>query len=227
MSTVVKTAGFAAFLRIFSFCFAPLQDFWMPILLAITVITLFIGNLTAVYQQSVKRMLAYSSISHVGYLMFAIVALGKTSANAVFLYAAAYSVASIIAFAGVILLQKQTGSDFFDNFNGLSKKNPFLAFTITVAMLSLAGIPLTAGFIGKFMMFGQALEQYRLWLVVIGVVNASIGIYYYFKVIIAMYFKDNEMKQLTVPTYYKIVLTLSTAVTILLGVYPDLITNLL
>ncbi len=227
MSTVVKTAGFAAFLRLFSFCFVPLQDFWMPVLLVITIITLFIGNITAVYQQSMKRMLAYSSISHVGYMLFAIVALGKNSGNSVFLYAAAYSVASIIAFAVVILLQKQTGSDTFESFNGLSKKNPFLAFTLTIAMLSLAGIPLTAGFIGKFLMFGQALEQYHLWLVIIAVVNASIGIYYYFKVIIAMYFRDNEMLHLTVPVYYRLVLTLSTAITILLGVYPGLLTNLL
>src|SRR6201999_3120439 len=98
MSTVVKTAGFAAFLRLFTACFAPVSDFWVPVLLVITIITLFIGNITALYQRSFKRMLAFSSISHAGYLLFAIAALGVTSANSVFMYASAYSIASIIAF---------------------------------------------------------------------------------------------------------------------------------
>ena len=163
MSTVVKTAGFAAFLRLFSACFAPLSDFWVPVLLVITIVTLFIGNITALYQQSFKRMLAFSSISHAGYLLFAIVALGAGSANSVFMYATAYSIASIIAFGALILVQQQSGSDNFDSFNGLSKRNPFLALVLTIAMLSLAGIPLTAGFIGKFFMFSGAMKakQYQ------------------------------------------------------------------
>ncbi len=114
MSTVVKTAGFAAFLRLFSECFAPMSDFWMPVLLVITIVTLFIGNITALYQQSFKRMLAFSSISHAGYLLFAIVALGAGSANSVFMYSTAYSIASIIAFGALILVQQQSGSDNFD-----------------------------------------------------------------------------------------------------------------
>ena len=141
MSTVVKTAGFAAFLRLFAECFAPMANFWMPALLIITILTLFIGNITALYQQSFKRMLAFSSISHAGYLLFAIVALGASSANSVFVYATAYSIASIIAFAALILVHQQSGSDSFDSFNGLAKKNPFLAFVLTLSMLSLAGIP--------------------------------------------------------------------------------------
>ena len=151
MSTVVKTAGFAAFLRLFMICFAPLHDYWMPVLLVISVLTLFIGNVTALYQQSFKRMLAFSSISHAGYMLFALVALGPLSGNAIFVYASAYSVASVIAFAVLILVKRQTGADTFDSFNVLAKKNHFLAFTLTISMLSLAGIPLTAGFIGKFM----------------------------------------------------------------------------
>jgi NADH-quinone oxidoreductase subunit N len=172
-------------------------------------------------------MLAYSSISHVGYMLFAIVALGTTSSNAVFLYAAAYSIASIIAFGVLILLQRQTGSDTFDSFNGLSRRNPFLAFTLTVAMLSLAGIPLTAGFVGKFMMFSRALSEYHIWLTVLAVLNAVIGIFYYFRVIIAMYFRDTERNQLVVSGYFKFVLALSAAVTIILGVYPGFITDLI
>ncbi|MGB4773697.1 MAG: NADH-quinone oxidoreductase subunit N [Daejeonella sp.] len=226
MSTVVKTAGFAAFLRLFLMCFAPLQDFWMPVLLVITILTLFIGNITALYQHNFKRMLAYSSISHAGYMMFAILALGLSSVNAVFVYATAYSIASIIAFAVLILVQRQTGSANFEGFNGLAKKNPFMAFTLTIAMLSLAGIPLTAGFIGKFMMFTTALGEYQLCLVILAVVNAIIGIYYYLKVIVAMYFKDAERTEVAVPAYFNLLLGFSAVLTIVLGVYPGFISNL-
>lgn len=225
MITVVKTAAFAAFLRLFSACFSPLADFWIPVLLGITVLTLFIGNITALYQQSFKRMLAFSSISHAGYLLFAIVALGAGSANAVFVYTTAYSIASIIAFAVLILVQQQTGNDNFESFNGLGKSNPFLAFVLTVAMLSLAGIPLTAGFIGKFMMFSEALSQYQLTLVIVAIINATIAIFYYFKVIIAMYFREHNRTPLHTPGYFNFVLGLSVILTILIGIYPALISN--
>ncbi len=227
MSTVVKTAGFAAFLRLFSSCFAPLSDFWVPVLLVITIITLFIGNITALYQQSFKRMLAFSSISHAGYLLFAIVALGASSANSVFVYATAYSIASIIAFGALILVQQQSGSDNFDSFNGLSKKNPFLALVLTIAMLSLAGIPLTAGFIGKFFMFSGALRGFHVVLVILAVVNAVISIFYYFRVIIAMYFRDEDRAELTVPAYYKLVFVISALAIVLIGIYPAFISNLI
>ena len=225
MSTVVKTAGFAAFLRLFSACFATVSDFWVPVLLVITIITLFIGNITAVCQQSFKRMLAFSSISHAGYLLFAIVALGASSANSVFMYATAYSIASIVAFGALILVQQQSGSENFEAFNGLSKKNPFLALALTIAMLSLAGIPLTAGFIGKFFMFSGALMKFHVVMVALAVVNAIIAIFYYFRVIIAMYFRDAERAELVIPAYYKFVLGFGALVTILIGVYPSFISN--
>jgi len=227
MSTVAKTAAFAAFLRLFSICFAPLSDFWMPVLLWITVATLFVGNITALYQQSFKRMLAFSSISHAGYLLFAIVALGSASANSVFIYSTAYSIASIIAFGALILVQQQSGTDNFDAFNGLAKRNPFLALVLTVSMLSLAGIPLTAGFIGKFFMFSGALAQYHSTMVILAVINAIISIFYYFRVIIAMYFRSSEREQLAVPGYFSFVLGLAALLTIAIGVYPGLLANLI
>lgn len=226
MMTVVKTAGFAAFLRIFLVCFAPLHDFWMMPLLVITVLTLFIGNVSALYQHSFKRMLAFSSVSHAGYMMFAIVALGNDSINAVILYATAYSVASIIAFAVLILVKRQMGSDHYESFNGLGRKNPFMAFTLTVAMLSLAGIPLTAGFIGKFMMFSSALSEYHVWLVVLAVINAVIGIFYYLRVVVAMYFKESDEHAVQSTALFSMVLAFSAIITIILGVYPGLISNL-
>jgi NADH-quinone oxidoreductase subunit N len=227
MSTVAKTAGFAAFLRLFMASFAPLADFWIPVLVVISILTLFIGNITALYQQSFKRMLAFSSISHVGYLLFAIIALGAASANAVFMYTVAYYIASIIAFGALILVKQQTDSENFESFNGLAAKNPFLAAVLTIAMLSLAGIPLTAGFIGKFYMFNSALSQYQVWLVIIAVVNAIISIFYYFRVIIAMYFRSAERTEVVVPAYYTFVLGFSAIATIVIGVYPSLIANLI
>jgi NADH-quinone oxidoreductase subunit N len=229
MSTVVKTAVFAAFLRLFHYCFAvqSLNDFWVPVLVVLASISLLIGNVTAVYQQHFKRMLAYSSISHVGYMLFAFVTLNASSDNAVFVYAAAYTIASIIAFAALMVVQQQTGNDSFDSFNGLAKKNPLLASTLTISMISLAGIPLTAGFIGKFMMFTGALSGLHVWLVVFAVLNAIIGIAYYFRVVIAMYFKDAERNYLLVSGYFKFVLIISALATIILGVYPGFIANLI
>lgn len=227
MSTVVKTAGFAAFLRLFNNCFQSVSDFWTPALMVITTLTLFVGNITALYQQSFKRMLAFSSISHAGYLLFAIVALGHNSYNSVFVYATAYSIASIIAFAVLILVQQQAGSDNFESFNGLGKKNPFLAFVLTIAMLSLAGIPLTAGFVGKFFMFTGALTQLHLGLVIVAVINAIISIFYYFRVIVAMYVRDDERAELTTPGYFSFVLAFAALVTIIIGVYPSFISDLL
>ncbi len=227
MATVVKTAGFAAFLRLFAICFAPLADFWTPSLLIITIITLFIGNITALYQHNFKRMLAFSSISHVGYMLFAIVALGVASANAVFVYATAYSIASIIAFGVLMLVQQQTGNSSFGNFNGLSKSNPFLAFVLTIAMLSLAGIPLTAGFIGKFFMFSRALSQYQIWLTVFAVINAIISIFYYFRVIIAMYFNHEERAAISIPGNVSFVLGIAAFITLLVGIYPAVISHLI
>jgi NADH-quinone oxidoreductase subunit N len=227
MSTVAKTASFAAFLRLFATCFPLITNIWQPGLIAIAVITLFLGNITALYQQSFKRMLAYSSISHAGYLLFAILALGANSANTILVYATAYSVASIIAFGALILIQQETNSDSFDSFNGLGKKNPFLAFVLTIAMLSLAGIPLTAGFIGKFFAFNMVMSQYHIVLLIIAVINAIISIFYYFRVIVAMYFRSAEREQIAVPPYYVFVLGFAALATIVIGVYPQLVSSLI
>ncbi|WP_421945779.1 NADH-quinone oxidoreductase subunit N [Pedobacter sp.] len=227
MSTVVKTAGFAAFLRLFSDAFAPLHDFWVAPLIVIVCITLFIGNVTALFQKNFKRMLAYSSISHAGYLLFSLVVLSAQSENNVLVYAAAYTFASIIAFAVLILVKQKTGSDSFESFNGLGKKNPLVALALTVAMLSLAGIPLTAGFIGKYLMFLNVMGEYKMLLVAFAILNALVGFYYYFKVIVAVWFKDGAEVELSTPVQYKVVLAVSVAITLILGIYPAIILNLI
>lgn len=227
MSTVVKTAGFAAFLRLFADAFAPLHDFWVAPLMVIVCLTLFIGNVTALFQKNFKRMLAYSSISHAGYLLFSLIVLTKNSGNNVLVYAAAYTFASIIAFAVLILVKQKTGSDSFESFNGLAKRNPFIALCLTVAMLSLAGIPLTAGFIGKYLMFLNVMTEYKTLLVAFAILNALVGFYYYFKVIVAMWFKEGAETELSAPAQYKVVLLVSVAITLVLGIYPAIILNLI
>jgi NADH-quinone oxidoreductase subunit N len=227
MSTVVKTAGFAAFLRLFAGTLGSEHQFWVMPLMVIVCLTLFIGNVTALFQKNFKRMLAYSSISHAGYLLFSLIVLSQYSNNNVLVYASAYTFASIIAFAVLILVKQKTGSDSFESFNGLAKKNPLVALSLTVAMLSLAGIPLTAGFIGKYLMFLNVMQEYQTILVAFAILNALVGFYYYFKVIVAMYFKDGAETELSAPIQYKVVLVISVIVTILLGVYPAVILNLI
>lgn len=229
MSTVVKVASFAAFLRLFGTVFVPLHEFWTPVLLVVIIITLFIGNITAMMQTSFKRMMAYSSISHAGYMLFAIVAIGASSASGILTYATAYCLASVIAFGALILVKRSQGSEQFIAFNGLGKKKPVLAFVLTVAMLSLAGIPLTAGFIGKFMMFNLAMQDYHIVLLLLAVVNAGIGVFYYLRVIVHMYFKESESVDagLAFPLNFKVVLFVAAGLTILLGVYPNCLIGLL
>jgi len=227
MSTVVKTAGFAAFLRLFAGTLAPLHDFWLPPMMGIVCLTLLIGNVTALFQKNFKRMLAYSSISHAGYLLFSLITLTGNSSSNVLVYAAAYTFASIIAFAVLILVKQKTGNDSFESFNGLAKRNPLTALVLTIAMLSLAGIPLTAGFIGKYLMFVNVMKEYQVYLVVFAILNALVGFYYYFKVIVAMYFKDGHETELQTPAQYQVALVLSVLITVILGVYPAVILNLI
>lgn len=227
MSTVVKTAGFAAFLKLFNGTFAPLHEFWVAPLLIIVCLTLVIGNVTALFQKNFKRMLAYSSISHAGYLLFSLIVLTPNSNSNVLVYATAYTFATIVAFAVLILVKQKTGSDSFESFNGLAKRNPIVALGLTVAMLSLAGIPLTAGFIGKYLMFLNVMTEYQTVLVGFAILNALVGFYYYFRVIVAMYFKEGPEVQLEAPVQYKVVLIVSVLVTIILGIFPSIILNLI
>lgn len=227
MSTVVKVASFAGFLRLFSTVLVPLNDFWTPVLLTICIITLFVGNISALMQSSFKRMLAYSSIAHAGYMLFAIVSLGSDSASGIFTYATAYSLASVTAFGILIIVKRKVGSEQFESFNGLAKTSPLLALLLTIAMLSLAGIPLTAGFIGKFMMFNAVMQDYHIILLVLAAINAVIGVFYYLRVVVNMYFRSQEENsKVLIPLNYQLVFFIAAALTLLIGVYPDFLIQL-
>lgn len=218
MATVVKASAFVAFLRLFSVSFGALSNHWMVVLAIITAATLFVGNITAVFQQSVKRMLAYSSIAQAGFMLFAILAVNATAWEGMMIYAVAYSVATIGMFAVLLKLKDYT----YDGFNGLAKKDPVLAFFTTIFILSLAGIPLTGGFMAKYFVLLAAVEQGQLmWLVIFALFMAAISAYYYFRVIIAMYFKQgNPEFQSEVTGSDKFLMALTTAIVILLGIFP-------
>jgi len=225
MMTVAKVAAFIAFFRLFSTSFGKIQEQWQTLIVIITAATLLIGNVTAVFQISVKRMLAYSSISHAGFMMFALFALNDTAKEGLLLYAAAYSLATIGIFAVVMSL-----SDYsIEGFNGLGKKQPLLAFTAVIFLLSLTGIPLTAGFTAKFYVLMAAVKNgHHLWLVIFAVICAAISAIYYFKVIQAMYFKEpvaGVNENIRISSSYGWLLLLTAALIVLLGIMPGLVVD--
>jgi NADH-quinone oxidoreductase subunit N len=220
MATIVKSALFIAFIRLFHNSFGNIQPQWQIFVAIIIAATLFIGNLTAVFQQSVKRMLAYSSIAQAGFMLFAILTINPVAQDGILLYATAYSLATIGIFAILVKMKDRS----FDGFNGLAKHHPVLAATNTIFLLSLAGIPLTAGFFAKYYMLTAALKTgHFLWLVIFAVLCAAVSAYYYFRVIQAMYFKDGEVQELDVTPSFKILLIIVAAIIILLGIFPQLL----
>jgi NADH-quinone oxidoreductase subunit N len=223
MATVVKTAAFGAFFRLFYTCFPDLIEQWSNVLWWIVALTLFIANITAVRQTSVKRMLAYSSIAHAGYLAIAIVSMnGDASARSILYYTLSYSISTIAAFTVLYIVSRNSGRDDFGAFEGLAKTNPFLSFVMVVAMLSLAGIPPTAGFFGKYYIFQNAINTHNAGLVIIAVLGALVGVFYYFRVIIAIYFKPEQSNiPVTVGGLHQVVLFITTLLTLLLGIFPD------
>ena len=229
MATVAKIAAFAAFYRLFSVCFIPVMMPFGWILSGVVALTITIGNLMALQQDSFKRMLAFSGVTNAGYLMLAIVTLyGKTD-SAVFYYSLAYGVASIAAFAVAIIVSKHTGSEKFDSFNGLAKQRPWLAVGLTIAMLSLAGIPPLAGFFGKYYIFSEAVRNGRLFLVIIAVINSIAAVYYYFRVILAMYTKDaaENATAPAVPVAYAFVIFICIVAALAVGLFPSMVVGLM
>lgn len=217
MATIVKAAAFIAFIRLFSGSFGNVQPQWQIIAAIITAATLLIGNITAVFQQSVKRMLAYSSIAQAGFMMFALVALNNKASEGLIFYTAAYCLATIGVFAILIKMKDYT----FEGFNGLAKSHPVLAGTNAIFLLSLAGIPATAGFMAKFYMLSAAINNgHVLWLVILGVICAAISVYYYFRVIQAMYFKDGEAQEINTTPAFRGLLIGIAAVVVILGIFP-------
>jgi len=228
MSTVVKTAGFAALYKLLSVSFADLHAQWGLILAVVAALTLVVGNLTAMNQTSAKRTMAFSGISHAGYLLIAVAAFQAGSKEAILLYSAAYSVATIMFFAVLMQVQQaHDGEEDFSAFNGLAKTNPLLALGGAVSMLSLAGIPLTGGFMGKLYIFITGFEAGYNWLMIVAILMSAASIYYYLKLIMAMYFRTatHDLK-IETSSAVRMVILVGILITVILGLFPGVITGL-
>lgn len=218
MATIVKVAAFVAFIKLFEGTHEKLMGRYEMLLAIIITSTLLIGNITAVFQQSVKRMLAYSSIAQAGFMLFALFAFNAMAKEGIILYAAAYCFATI----GIFAILNRMDDYTFDGYNGLAKKEPLLALLNTIFFLSLAGIPLTAGFFGKYYMVASAMQNNGsyLWMFIIAMLCAAISVYYYFRIIQAMYFKDGEGQTIEASPLFKCVLIIVAILIIALGIQP-------
>jgi NADH-quinone oxidoreductase subunit N len=233
LSVASKAAGFIVLLRVVqTFLVVPaLQEKILPLLAVITGATMIFGNLAALPQSNLKRLLAYSSIGHAGYLLLGVVSIGAPFAGtAIVFYLAAYLLMTLLAFLVMTIVAQASGGDDLADFNGLNQRAPHLAFAMLIAMLSLAGIPLTAGFLGKLFIFECAVEQQHWILVILGVITVAAGFYYYLKVIRAMYWQqpaNPDAPEIEVGPLAKITIALLCALIIWVGVYPGPLLSLL
>lgn len=220
ISTASKAAGFSVLLR-FVIAFVPgVSAPWLAVLAALAVATMTLGNVLAIVQTNIKRLLAYSSIAHAGYALIGVVALGAFGAATTVFYLAAYVVTNLAAFAVVILFARSTGSDRIADYAGLSRRSPGLALALLVAILSLAGMPPLAGFVGKFYVFAAAVEGGLTWLAFVGVLNAIVGLYYYLTVLKVVYLhrSPDEDKPIEIPRSYALALAACIVLILAIGV---------
>ena len=202
LSTASKAAGFAVFLRVFlAGTFGPVstQAEWWAMLVAMCIITMILGNFVAIYQTNIKRLLAYSSIAQAGYALIGLVTLTQDGSGATMFYLLMYVFTNIAAFGVIILVSNATGADEIKDLNGLNRRSPFLALVMLFAVLSLGGIPPTAGFFGKFFLFQSAIDAGLWWLALIGILMAFVGLYYYLNIIKVMYLYRSEQDDVAIP----------------------------
>jgi NADH-quinone oxidoreductase subunit N len=227
MATVVKTAAIAALVRVIGLAFIDLPDHaTIELILTIcAVLTLVIGNLLALVQNNFKRMMAYSSISHAGYLLLALLSGDIFNMGGIAFYTLAYGLATVTCFGVLLLVSDSRSGDGFEPFRGLGKAQPLLALSLTVALSSLGGIPLTAGFIGKFYMFSAALQvPYLNWIVLVAILGSAISMYYYYRVVSFMYISDRVVSDtVTLTLGQRTVFYLATGLTIVLGIAPGIL----
>ena len=224
MAAATKVAAFGAMLRIYYTVFANAQWSWSPLLSAIAIITMLFGSLVAIAQRDVKRMLAYSSIAHAGFLLAGVIALNKAGLEASIFYLFAYGVATVGAFAVVTLVRDSSGEvTDLNRWKGLGKRSPWVAATFAGFLLAFAGIPLTSGFIGKFTIFSAAYESGAKGIVIVGVLSSAIAAFFYIRVIVLMFFTDpiQDGTSVEIPSILtRATLIFSILVTIALGVFP-------
>jgi len=227
MAACTKAAAFGAILRIFYVGFADSQTQWRPVITIIAIITMLFGSLVAIAQRDVKRMLAYSSIAHAGFLLSGVVALNKDGLAASLFYLFAYGFTTLAAFGIITLIRDSTGEvTDLNRWVGLGRKSPLVAAAFSFLLLSFAGIPLTAGFVGKFAIFSAAYKSGAISLVVVGVLASAIAAFFYIRVIIMIFFTDpvNDSVSVIIPSVKsKISITISMVLSLVLGIAPTLL----
>jgi NADH-quinone oxidoreductase subunit N len=224
MAAATKVAAFGAMLRIYYTVFANAQWSWSPMLTGIAVVTMLLGSLVAVTQRDVKRMLAYSSIAHAGFLLLGVIALNKSGLDSTIFYLLAYGIATVGAFAVVTLVRDSSGEvTDLNRWKGLGKRSPFAASTFAFFLLAFAGIPLTSGFIGKFSIFSAAYESGATVLVLVAILSSALAAFFYIRVIVLMFFSEatEDGTSVEIPSILtRTAIVASAAITLILGVYP-------
>lgn len=226
LSTASKAAAFAVFIRVFTAgVFGPPQqnNTWWAMLVAMCLITMTLGNMAAIFQNNIKRMLAYSSIAQAGYALLGLVIMTQDGAGATLFYLLMYVFTNIAAFGVIIVVTASARSEGMEELYGLNKRSPYLALVMLIALLSLGGIPPTAGFLGKFYLFQATVEAGYWWLALFGILNAFIALYYYLNVIKYMYLYDSDKEAIEIPVSRSVWvgLGLSTLMILLLGIYSS------
>jgi len=225
MSVGAKVGGFAAMIRIFIFALPDLSDTWVPALAVISALTMIVGNFVALAQPNIKRMLAYSSIAHAGYILMGVAAgiRSDTGVSAALFYMLAYLFTNLGAFAVVVAVEQRNGQGvMLDNYKGLAKRSPMLALALAYFMLSLTGVPPSGGFSGKFFLFRAALDADLVWLAVVGVVTSVVSGYFYLRVVYLSYMFDHEGDPAPVSNWPALntAVALTVVVTFILGILP-------
>lgn len=226
MSTLVKVVAVATLYKLLTAMNVELSDAFINTIVIISIASMTVGNIMALKQTNVKRMLAFSGISHAGFMLMALLSI-NSSAGSLLYYATAYSLAGIAAFTVILYVCKNKNNEDIINFNGLGKNNPLLAAVLTGALLSMAGIPIFAGFFAKMVLFNQTIEAGYLVVVIAAVINSIISVGYYFKLILAMYGKDANEEASKTPLVFYAVATISIILNILLGLFPSSVLDLL
>jgi len=227
LSVGPKAAGFAVLVRVFLTALPAYQIDWIAILSGISLVSMTFGNLVAIQQTNIKRMLAYSSIAQVGYILLGVVAAGPETygITGVLLFILAYLFTNLGAFVAVVAFSHVTGSDEIADYAGLFRRAPLLATALVVFFMSLAGIPPTGGFLGKFFVFGAAIQMGQkvfYFLALVGVLNSIISLYYYFNVVRLMFFLPaKDETSLQIPRSLVLAVTITMAMTLVMGLYPQ------
>lgn len=226
MSTLVKVVAMATLYKLLSALNADIDPSFQTIILIVSIASMAVGNIMALRQNNVKRMLAFSGISHAGFMLMALLSL-SASAGSLLYYATAYSLAGIAAFSVIIYVCKNRDNEDIVNFHGLGKTNPLLAAILTGSLLSMAGIPIFAGFFAKLVLFNLTIQAGYLVVVIFAVVNSIISVGYYFKLILAMYNKEPNETHTGKPFLIYAVAVIALLLNIILGFFPSLVLNLL